>query len=274
MVVFALGDSMTLSVYTRILVIGAGLLSSHIIQASGQDVPMEELCTPMAMATCYVLYGDNLWDAALGQDADDHFNNTALDIACRAITEKSQCHKINDNCPQKAAMDLTLQEKGYRLMRDFVCDKELFKDFRRALRCEDHEKMRKCDPPPPPREPEQPPFAPKGQRCQSTIDSWVCREQSLQPDCYAPYKRARESYSKVRKAIALLTGCDYDPSAASSEVPRPVTPSAAHPSGTRPSEAPSSEGPPSAGHPSVAPPPLAPLGLFFYIPTLCLLRYV
>lgn len=243
---------MTLLVYAQFLVIGAGILSSAIIEVSAEDEPPEEFCTPMAMAGCYVLYDDVLWDVALGPDHDGHFNNTAHHIACKAITEKSFCHKTNENCPKKAQTDLTRQEKGYQLMRDFVCDFELFRDFQRALRCEDREKMRKCEPSPP-KTPEQAPVNPNGRHCRYTIDGWVCREGSLQPDCYAPYQRAKEAYSKVTEAVALLTGCDYDPSVISSNVPHSVTSPLASASSAATSEAPSTEGSASAGQPSAVP---------------------
>ncbi|XP_077545827.1 uncharacterized protein LOC144158668 [Haemaphysalis longicornis] len=248
---------MTLLVYAQFLVIGAGILSSAIIEVSAEDEPPEEFCTPMAMAGCYVLYDDVLWDVALGPDHDGHFNNTAHHIACNAITEKSFCHKTNENCPKKAETDLTRQEKGYQLMRDLVCDFELFRDFRRALRCEDHEKMRECEPSPP-KTPEQAPVNPNGRHCRYTIQGWVCREGSLQPDCYAPYKRAKEAYSKVTEAVALLTGCDYDPSVISSNVPHSVTSPVASASSAATSEAPSTEGSASAGQPSAVPPSAVP----------------
>lgn len=248
---------MTLLVYAQFLVIGAGILSSAIIEVSAEDEPPEEFCTPMAMAGCYVLYDDVLWDVAMGPDHDGHFNNTAHHIACKAITEKSFCHKTNENCPKKAETDLTRQEKGYQLMRDFVCDFELFRDFQRALRCEDHEKMRKCEPSPP-KNLEQAPVNPNGRHCRYTIQGWVCREGSLQPDCYAPYQRAKEAYSKVTEAVALLTGCDYDPSVISSNVPHSVTSPVASASSAATSEAPSTEGSASAGEPPAVRPSAVP----------------
>lgn len=275
---------MTLTVYAPFLLIGAGLLSSAIIEVSGQDDPPEEFCTPVEMDVCYVQYQNVLWDAALGPDHDGHFNNTAYHIACNAITEKSSCHKTIEKCPQKARTDFTRQEKGYQLMRGFVCDFELFRDFRRAVRCESDEKMRKCEPSPP-KIPEQTPVSPNGGHCRYIIDGWVCREGSLHPDCSARYKRAKESYSKAREAVALLTGCDYDPSVISSEAPSTQgPPSAGQPSAVPPSAvpasgAPSSEGSSSTGHPSEAPPSLAPpsvtpLGIFLYIPTIALIRWM
>lgn len=269
---------MALSVHVTFLVIGAGLLSSAIIEASAQDVPDEQECTHMAVAGCYPLYDQVLWNLALRPDHDGNFNDTALLTVCSDVRKKSSCHQRIENCPGIEAIDRSRQEKGYGLFRDFICDIELFKDFQKASACLDHEKMEKCHPQPP--EPlEQPPFLPSGQRCRSTNRGWICREVSLHPECIASLSRVRESHSKAHEAVALLTGCDYEPSAAPSAPP----PSLAHPSvassslppptEAHPSAAPSSETPPSVPPPSLAPPSVAPLGFFLYFSTLSLLRW-
>lgn len=195
----------------------AWLLLGLVNVVPAEDVPLEDQCTSLAIYGCYVLYDQVLWNRELRPDHDGHLNNSAFHTVCSKMNEKSSCHKIISNCPQKAAMDLTRQEKGYELMRDFVCDIELFKDFQRALSCEDYEKMGKCAPPPP-QEPEQPPFDPNGHRCRSTISGWVCREEALHPECSISLNRAKTSYSKAREAVALLMGCDYKSSGAPSVV--------------------------------------------------------
>lgn len=259
---------MTLSVHVGFLVIGGGLLSSAIIKASEQDVPDEEECTPMAVTSCYTLYDQVLGTPALRPDHDGHFNNTALLRVCSDIRKKSSWHQRIENCPGIAAIDRSRQEKGYALLRDFICDMELLKDFQNALPCEDFEKMVKCNPPPP--EPlEQPPFDPNGQRCRSTNRGWICRQDSLHPECVASLSRAKESYSKAHEAVALLTGCDYEPWVAPSAAPSVPPPSVTYPSAAPSPEAPSSQAPPSLASPSAA-----PLGFFLYLTTLSLLRWM
>lgn len=210
----------TQRLFKRPVVASVALLLLGLVNlVPAEDVPLEDQCTSMAIYGCYVLYDQVPLNLELRPDHDGHLNNTAFYTVCSKMNEKSSCHKIIANCPQKAAMDLTRQEKGYELMRDFVCDIELFKDFQRALSCEDHEKMVKCEPPPP-QEHEQPPFDPNGHRCRSTISGWVCREEALHPECSISLSRAKAAYSKAREAVALLTGCDYKSSAAAFMAPQ------------------------------------------------------
>lgn len=210
---------MGLSVSLRFLVICAGILSSAFLGVLGQGVPTEEKCTPTAIIGCYLKYYRVLEHHDLKPDDDGRLNNTVFDRVCNEVKMKSPCHRENEKCPQKAGMDLNRQERGYELLRDFVCDTEFFKDFQRAMPCEDYEKAVKCREPTPP-EHEQPPFKPNSQRCRLTIDEWVCREESLGQPCSVPLSRAKAAYSKVRETMALLMGCDYKPSSASSLAPQ------------------------------------------------------
>lgn len=210
---------MTFSVHVRFLVICAGLLSSAILEVPGQDVPPEEECRPVAIYECYPVYTRVFQEASLKPDRDGNFNNTALDIACSVMKEKAPCHKRIDKCPQKGELDLTRQDRGYKLMRDFVCDIELFKDFQKAVPCGELEKLVKCEPPPL-GEHEKFPFDPNGPRCQSFRDGWVCREKTLQQSCTASLRRVKEAYSKMGEAFTLLLGCDYKSSASPSMAPQ------------------------------------------------------
>lgn len=193
----------------------------NVVPAEDLDVPLEEQCTSLAVHGCYVLYEHVLWNAELKPDHDGHLNNTAFYTACNNIKEKSSCHKIIANCPKKAEMDLSRLERGYQLMRDFVCDIELFKDFQRAMMCEDYDKMAKCNPAPP-QEHDDPPYDKNSYHCRSTIKSWDCREEALRPECSVRLTKAKASYSKVREAVALLSGCDYNASAAHYVAPQSV----------------------------------------------------
>lgn len=188
-----------------------------VVPAEDIDVPLEEQCTPMAIHGCYVIYDELLWHLGLRPDHDHHLNNSAFHIACNNITEKIPCHKLIAKCPQKAEMDITRLERGYQVMREFICDIELFKDFQRARTCEDNDKMVKCDPPPP-SENETNSYHPNSERCRITIRRWECREEALRPECSVPLTRAKAAYSKAREAVAFLTGCDYTSSAAPSLV--------------------------------------------------------
>lgn len=213
---FPVLGNMTFSLHGRFLVICAGLLSSAILEVPGQDVPSEEECTPQEIYGCYYLYYRVLREYELKPDQGGNFDNTAFHAACSAVKEKAPCHKKIVKCPQKDGMDLTRQEKGYKLMRDFICDIELFKDFQKALPCEEHEKLIKCDP----GNHEEPPYDPNGTQCRSIINGWVCREEAFNQSCPVPPSRVKEAFSKIGEAHALLMGCDYKSSAASSVAPQ------------------------------------------------------
>lgn len=189
----------------------------NVVPAEDLDVPLEEQCTRMAIHGCYVIYDQVLWDPGLRPDHDGHLNNSAFHIACNDITEKIPCHKISANCPQKAETGITRLERGYQVMREFICDIELFKDFKRAMTCEDYDKMVKCEPPPPSKL-EVNSYDPDSERCRFYIRGWDCREEALHPECSVPLTRAKAAYSKAREAVALLNGCDYSSSAAPSVV--------------------------------------------------------
>lgn len=214
---------MMLSAFLRYLVICTGILYSEVLEVMSQGVPSQEECTPMAIAGCYFEYNRVLFRPQLRPDNDGHYNNTAYHATCNALKEKSPCDKRTDKCPQKAGMDLTRQQKGYQLLRDFVCDTELLKDFQTAVACKDQEKLAQCEPPPPSEhEHQQFPFDPKGERCRTLLDAWACHEETLYPDCPVPASRAKAAYAKARGAFVLLLGCDYNLSGAPSVVPQGI----------------------------------------------------
>lgn len=199
--------------------IGSAYLLTRNLYVSGQDPPLDESCTHLALSGCYFQYTHVFWNNKLWPDYDGHLNRTAFHEVCSTFSERSSCHDKIAACPPIPGADFHLQEKGYQVLRDFVCNIPEFQDLQRAMHCVDSDKLQRCTAGPPP-EPEEPPYDANGAFCRFAISGWVCREDAILPDCSIPIKRAKALFSTAREAVALLEGCGIKTSAASPLAPQ------------------------------------------------------
>ncbi|XP_050032104.1 uncharacterized protein [Dermacentor andersoni] len=181
--------------FSAAVVLGAFLLGSlHLV--SSQQRPKSQDCYPDLVSGCYRYYHSRLWG-----DFDGNY-----DRACRNVTAKYPCHQRLASCPEPVRSNFSRQESGYEALRDLICDRKAFQEYRTASECRDVEKSRICE--------EQNGANPEGLKkdpanfgCRLMRTTLMCFDEAFTPDCQMSQKAAKAAFGKGQDILLALEGC-------------------------------------------------------------------
>ncbi|XP_075524596.1 uncharacterized protein LOC142556986 isoform X2 [Dermacentor variabilis] len=158
--------------------------------------PQSQDCYPHLVSGCYRYYLSRLWG-----DFDGNFER-----ACRNVTAKYPCHQRLASCPESVRSNFSRQESGYEALRDLICDRKAFQEYRTASECRDIEKSRICE--------EQNGVNPEGLKkdpanfgCRLMSVTLMCFDESFTPDCPMSQKAAKAAFGKGQDILLALEGC-------------------------------------------------------------------
>ncbi|KAL1478031.1 hypothetical protein MTO96_035278 [Rhipicephalus appendiculatus] len=110
--------------------------------ASGQSV---DQCDPSSVMGCYVMYMTVLWpEESFKTSSQGEHDEEALKKSCSRMKEKLPCHQYLANCSEEVTGRYGIQERGYEAMRNIICDINKLKEYHKAVKCIDVEKMEEC----------------------------------------------------------------------------------------------------------------------------------
>ncbi|KAH7975867.1 uncharacterized protein LOC119372085 isoform X2 [Rhipicephalus sanguineus] len=161
-----------------------------------QQRPQPHECYADSVSQCYRMYHGTLWG---------DFNGNS-DRLCKNVTTKLRCHQKLASCPEPVRTNFSRQEEGYEALRNFVCNRKAFEDYRTAARCRDHRNHQACEE----RHgagPEENERDPANFGCKLIRSSMLCFDELFRSDCEMDKKTAKAAFMKGENILLALEGC-------------------------------------------------------------------
>lgn len=161
-----------------------------------EEGPQPHECYADSAFQCYRMYHGALWG--------DFGGNS--DRVCKNVTAKFRCHQKLASCPEPARTNFSRQEEGYEALRNFVCDRKAFEDYRTASRCQDPKNSKACQE----RNgvgPEENERDPANFGCKLIRSTMLCFDELFTSDCEMDKKSAKAAFMKGEDILLALEGC-------------------------------------------------------------------
>ncbi|KAL1474861.1 hypothetical protein MTO96_037706 [Rhipicephalus appendiculatus] len=164
--------------------------------SASEEGPQPHECNADLLSMCYRQYHAVLWGDVGGN----------YDRVCRNVTAKIRCHQKMASCPESVRTNFSRQEEGYEALRNFVCDRKAFEDYRTASRCQDLGKSLNCEERngPSPKEYEE---DPANFGCKLIRSTMMCFDEAFKSNCEMDKKTAKAAFMKGLNILLALEGC-------------------------------------------------------------------